>query len=179
MDTLPLDEINNLKAYLVQTEGRVTLSEVLDDVLDVLIVGWANGLEYAASVLGESKLTYSDLQSALDKKIDDKTYRDRVREHFENADLEGVVLVADTESHRLYNEAVYESAKRSGKAVFKTWETMEDDRVRESHVMLEGVKVPLDERFYSVSGDSALYPGGFETAEENCNCRCYLTLSTI
>ena len=178
MDTLPLDELNNLKSYLIQTEGRVTLDEVLDDVLDVLIVGWANGLEYASSVLGDSYLDYTDLQNALEFRIDDKTYADRVKEHFLDADFEGILRVADTESHRLYNEAVYESAKKSGKEVYKTWETMKDDRVRETHDYLEGVTVPLNERFYTIDGDSARYPGDFSLASNDVNCRCILSLST-
>jgi hypothetical protein len=178
METLPIDELNNLKAYLDLTfeKGEITLSEVLDDVLDVLVLGWANGLEYASSVLGSTYLDYSDLQKALDLKIEDKTYKDRVREHFEDLDVDGIIRVADTESHRLYNEAVFESAKASGKNVYKTWETMMDDRVRETHSYIEGVSVPIDERFYTSDGDSALYPGNFELAQNNVNCRCYLTL---
>jgi len=178
METLPIDELNNLKAYLDLTfeKGEITLSEVLDDVLDVLVLGWASGLEYASSVLGGTYLDYSDLQKALDLKIEDKTYKDRVREHFENLDVDGIIRVADTESHRLYNEAVFESAKASGKNVYKTWETMMDDRVRETHSYIEGVSVPIDERFYTSDGDSARYPGDFELAQNNVNCRCYLTL---
>lgn len=178
METLPIDELNNLKAYLDLTfeKGEITLSEVLDDVLDVLVLGWANGLEYASSVLGSTYLDYSDLQKALDLKIEDKTYKDRVREHFENLDVDGIIRVADTESHRLYNEAVFESAKASGKNVYKTWETMMDDRVRETHSYIEGVSVPIDERFYTSDGDSARYPGDFELAQNNVGCRCHLTL---
>ena len=178
METLPIDELNNLKAYLSLAfeRGEITLSEVMDEVLDILIIGWANGLDYASDVLGDSYLDYSDLQKALDLKIEDKTYKDRVREHFENLDIDGIVRVADTESHRLYNEAVFESAKASGKNVYKTWETMMDDRVRETHSYIEGVSVPIDERFYTSDGDSARYPGDFELAQNNVGCRCVLTL---
>lgn len=181
METLPIDELNNLKSYLslAMERGDITANEVEDEVLDILIIGWANGLDYASGVLGNSYLDYGDLQKALDKKIDDKTYKDRVREHFENLDIDGIIRVADTESHRLYNEAVFESARKSGKNVYKTWETMEDDKVRETHDYLEGVSVPLDERFYTFDGDSALYPGDFNTAENNCNCRCGITLSVM
>jgi len=178
---LPIDELNNLRAYLTLAfdRGDITLSEVEDEVLDILIIGWANGLEYASDVLGSSYLDYGDLQKALDLKIDDKTYRDRVREHFENLDVDGIIRVADTESHRLYNEAVYESAKASGKNVLKTWVTMEDDRVRETHSFIEGVSVPLEERFYTSDGDSARYPGDFDLAQNNVNCRCEISLQVI
>lgn len=177
METLPIDELNNLKAYLDLTfeKGEITLSEVLDDVLDVLVLGWANGLEYASSVLGNTYLDYSDLQKALDLKIEDKTYKDRVREHFENLDVDGIIRVADTESHRLYNEAVFESAKASGKNVYKTWVTMGDDKVRDPHVLLDGVTIPLDELFYT-DGVGAKAPGMFGVPELDINCRCVLEI---
>ena len=177
MDTLPIDELNNLKSYLDVAISRISVDEAIDDVLDVLIVGWANGLEYAASVLGGSYLDYTDLQESLEKRIDGKNYADRVREHFENGDVDGIIRVADTESHRLYNESVFESAKRSGKEVYKTWVTMGDDKVRDPHVLLDGVTIPLDELFYT-DGVGAKAPGMFGVPELDINCRCIITLTT-
>jgi hypothetical protein len=173
MKTLPLDELNNLESAL--KEGALTREEIEDAVLDVMLIGWANGLDYASSILGETRVNAVDLRDALDHKIDNKTYLDRLREHIDNNDIDGIVKVADTESHRLYNEAVFETAEKSGKTVYKTWNTMLDDRVREAHEWLQGVTVPLHEKFYT-EGDSALYPGDFGRADLNVGCRCVLEI---
>ena len=168
--SLPLDELHNLETAL--REVPLTREEIEDAVLDVMLIGWMNGLDYASGILGDTRVNAEDLRDALNHKIDDKTYLDRLREHIDANDLDGIVKVADTESHRLYNEAVFESAEKSGKEVYKTWSTMLDDRVRETHDFLEGVTVPLHEKFYTIDGDSALYPGDFGNASNNVNCRC-------
>ena len=59
----------------------------------------------------------------------------------------------------------------------KTWGTMLDDRVRDTHEYLEGVTIPIEAEFYSFRGGSTLYPGQWGIPEEDCNCRCYLTFS--
>jgi hypothetical protein len=52
---------------------------------------------------------------------------------------------------------------------------MDDDRVRDTHMFLEGVEVPMGERFYTFDGDSAMIPGDFALPENNINCRCTLS----
>lgn len=89
--------------------------------------------------------------------------------------------LAETETHRVLNEAILDSAldyakKNPEKTVMKTWVTMADDRVREPHEWLEGSTVPVDAYFYT-DGDRALAPGGFESAALNCGCRCILRIS--
>jgi len=89
--------------------------------------------------------------------------------------------LAETEAHRVLNEAILDSAldyakKNPDKTVMKTWVTMADDRVREPHEWLEGSTIPVDAYFYT-DGDRALAPGGFESAALNCGCRCILRIS--
>lgn len=88
--------------------------------------------------------------------------------------------LAETEAHRVLNEAILDSAleyakNNPEKTVMKTWVTMADDRVREPHEWLEGSTVPVDAYFYT-DGDRALAPGGFESAALNCGCRCILRI---
>lgn len=90
--------------------------------------------------------------------------------------------LAETEAHRVLNEAILDSALEYAKnnpdeTVMKTWVTMADDRVREPHEWLEGSTVPVDAYFYT-DGDRALAPGGFESAALNCGCRCLLSIKT-
>ena len=74
-----------------------------------------------------------------------------------------------------YNAAVFQGVKQTGhEAVTKTWVTMKDDRVRETHDYLEGTTVHYDCEFFTYDGDHSQYPGGFSKPENNVNCRCIL-----
>ena len=69
-------------------------------------------------------------------------------------------------------------ATETGRDVYKTWQTMQDDRVRETHDYLEGMTIPLKEKFKTLDMDEADAPGGFTLPENNVNCRCWLSYST-
>ena len=56
--------------------------------------------------------------------------------------------------------------------VYKRWKDVGDEKVRDTHQYLNGISVPLNDYFYSISGDYGRFPGDFKTAEENSNCRC-------
>ena len=56
----------------------------------------------------------------------------------------------------------------------KRWSAILDGKTRLTHDILDGTTVNVGEKFYSISGDSALFPGGFESAAENANCRCMI-----
>ena len=144
----------------------------------------------------EVEVNTSKMQTSIYKKIEGKTLADRLREYGKAKDFESIKRVADTESHRVYTDSQYDTAKevesQSRKSnsnppdvksksykVKKTWRTMLDDKVRDTHEFLEGVSLDLDERFYTFDGDSSLKPGGFEMAENNINCRCELQLSKV
>ena len=111
------------------------------------------------------------LSEVIYKKIDGKTFADRIAEY---DDAEKIKRVIETETHRCYNEGIQEVAEES--KAYKTWATMLDDKVRETHQYLEGVTVPWDDYFYTFDGDKALFPGGFEKAENCCGCRCEVYL---
>ena len=116
-----------------------------------------------------------EMQRSIEKRIDDKDFRDRIREYAPQGDAEAIVRVIDTDSTRVFNEGIVNAARRSG-ATTKTWQTMRDDKVRDTHFFLEGVTVPIDAEFYTYDGDRAYAPGDFTLAENNVNCRCVLTV---
>lgn len=89
---------------------------------------------------------------------------------------EAITRIAETETHRIANTAALDTAKYAG-AKSKTWVTMLDDKVRDTHDYLEGETVNIDEDFYTYDGDHASAPGLFELAENNVNCRCELLFS--
>lgn len=176
---MPYDELNTLKKYFSAEQaesGSIDPDDAEDEVLDLLIMAYTFGVQSASDALGISITAKSEkMMESIYKKIADKDFVERVREAAEAGDVADLALIAETDAHRVYSEAVIDAARQSGKAARKKWQTMKDDRVRDAHWALDGVAVGIDERFY-VDGDSAPGPGGFERADLNCGCRCWIDL---
>lgn len=89
-------------------------------------------------------------------------------------------LVA-TDGHRVRGAArqdAGEDLSTVGFDVTKTWRSMGDEKVRDTHFVLDGTTIGIDEYFHTVNG-KALAPGMFKVAEEDCNCRCILEIKTV
>lgn len=178
---LPIDELNNLQSYVKAVVGNnlnvdVNVTEIIDSVEDLLITAFVFGIDSLSLDLGkEISPDLDKMQQTIFKKIEGKTWTERVTEYLtQEGSAEEVNRVIDTETFRVYNEAKYEGAIENG-AKFKTWETMQDAKVRDTHETLQSITIPVTDYFYSISGDKALYPHGFDSASENVNCRCFLT----
>ena len=115
------------------------------------------------------------MSETVNKEIAGKTYADRVLEHAELGDAQSILKVAETDGNRVCNSGGLLGAR--GLAATKTWETMQDDRVRETHDYLQSMTVPIDEDFYTFDGDHAPCPGGFEDVNNNAGCRCFLSFN--
>ena len=85
---------------------------------------------------------------------------------------------AENMSNFLRNSFEFFEATEKGNAK-KTWHTMADNRVRETHVPLNGTTIPIDHLF--TVGESLMrYPKDASlgaSADEIANCRCWLTYS--
>ena len=178
---MTLDEINSFYEYInkVNAENRVrTDKQDLEDAIeDLLILAYMNGVEAVNKMLDAAiKADELDAARSVFAEIKGKTFVDRVREYAETEDVEAIRRVVDTETHRVYNEASMYAARKAG-AKEKTWVTMLDEKVRDTHDYLESMTIPIEDRFYTFDGDSADAPGGFENAENNCGCRCELEFS--
>lgn len=186
---MPFDELNALRQSLVYGQytddgGKQryvdTYADLEDEFEDILIMSYILGSRAAGEMLGiEPQMDASTLDKVINKKISGKTWRERLREQLDNGGtVEDIMRIAETESHRDTNEAIYEVAKGSGiQNLYKTWETMEDDRVREAHEEIQGQTVPFEDVFVTWDGHEARFPGDFDTAELNVNCRCFLSVS--
>ena len=169
---LSFDELNLLKS---QVEMGVMPTEALEDefeemLIDLYLMGFAD-----VQKLVETEPNAKDLREAVFRKFDGKDFRDRLREHSGN--VPDTLRVLDTDANRVYQAGQYDAAKRSGEKLFKTWRTMEDPKVRDTHDYLEGMKVPVEDDFYTYDGDHAPYPGAFEMASNNVNCRCGIDIT--
>ena len=186
---MPFDELNALRYSLVygqytDADGKrryvSTYADLEDEFEDILILSYILGNKVAGEMLGiEPTVDVDAMEKAVNKKIADKTWRERLREQLDGGGtVEDIMRIAETESHRDTNEAIYDMARASGMELYKTWQTMGDDRVREAHEEIQGQTVPFDDMFVTWDGHEARFPGDFDVPELNVNCRCFLSVST-
>ena len=182
---LPFDELNALSvnitsrfggdATLNREKSREDVEDIIDEMLDLFLLAYAQGNEVTNANLGSDWAPeLGDVMRVVDEEVAGKTWRERVEDYFANGGTGAdIVRIAETEAHRIANTAALDTAKRGG-AKAKTWVTMMDDRVRETHSWLESVTVGIDDEFYTDDGDHAPAPGLFTLAQNNVNCRCEL-----
>ena len=183
---LPFDELDHLNTEIRERCGKESLQkrdkreeeDIIDELLDLFLLAYAMGNSVTNdNLLSDYAPSVDDVMKVVDAKVAGKTWIERVEDYFANGGTgEDIARIADTETHRIANTAALDTAKQAG-ATNKTWVTMLDDRVRETHDYLEGMTVGIDEDFYTYDGDHASAPGLFELAENNVNCRCELLFS--
>lgn len=186
MSVLPFDEIHALvgQSYKDALKSGDARKKICDDLLAILIEVYRLGVAHAAESLHvELEDEIDELYEIAFMRIGGITFEDRVQNHLAADDKNGLLTLAESEAHRVFETAAFRAAKRAqdryGLLVGKRWNTMQDLRVRETHDYLEGKVVPLGEEFYTFDGDHAQYPGGFEKAENNVNCRCDCTYTRM
>lgn len=80
-----------------------------------------------------------------------------------------IIKIARTEVNTASNIGMHEAAEFNNKNI-KMWISRRDDRVRESHVLIDGEEQPMDS-YYS---NGCLYPGDPDgPPKEVINCRCF------
>lgn len=183
---LPMDELNRLDSEIRERFGKESLQkrdkreeeDIIDELLDLFLLAYAMGNSVTNDNLSSDYTPdVDDVMKVVDAKVAGKTWRERVEDYFANGGTgEDLARIADTETHRIANTAALDTARYAG-ARNKTWVTMMDDRVRDTHDYLEGETVDIDDDFYTYDGDHASAPGLFELAENNVNCRCELLFS--
>ena len=183
VQTFLFDEIDAFKRGLQALKSPVSedkskeLEDLSDEMLDLLISAYVYGVDDTNFLMGGNESPdLNEMRATIEMKIDGKDFRERIAEHLNEGDIGMIGTVADTDAMRAYNSAVLNTGEKLG-ATKKTWHTMEDEKVRDTHFPLDGVTVPKDAYFYTYDGDKALQPGLFEKAENNCGCRCFLEVS--
>ena len=165
------DELNNLRSDIERNIGNK--SKLMDMMEDWLMLAYADGKSDVEDQLhGETNRSIERIMDVTFAEVGGKTAFDRIEDDLDS--LEDLYMLFGNERQRVYNTAANDTAEDLG-AKFKTWRTMEDERVRDTHFYLENVTKPMNEPFYTYTGDSAMYPQNFTDAQNNINCRCYLT----
>lgn len=178
---LPFDEISALKLKVKRWAEDGSLktkdgkAECIDAILDLLILSYVYGNNAANEMLnGKSRISVDEMQKTVYRKVDGKTFADRVEEYAdEETAAEDIARVIETESHHAYDSSAESSAKSNG-AKRKKWRTMQDLRVRDAHEYLDGVVVGMSDDFYTFDGKHAPFPGAFNDAANDVRCRCWV-----
>ena len=142
------------------------------------------------------RIDVDDMNKSVFKDIAGKDWEQRVSEYYDSdsGTVDDVIRVVDTDMNRVYNDSVLDVGEKANRGkvertdtdipvpdatgrVMKTWVTMADDRVRDTHDYLEGMSVPINERFFTFDNDYGRYPGDFQLPQNNINCRCRISLS--
>ncbi len=193
----PFDQLSVLRSDLEQDfqlspdERKRKKQNRIDEILEMLIIAYMFGNESGNAMLyGDNGIQTTDLErpipiqtdsmnEAIFRKVADKNWEQRVSEYMdsETGTVDEIIRVVDTDMNRVYNDAILDVGERADGDVMKTWQTMLDDRVRDTHDYLENTSVPVDRRFYTFDGDSARYPGDFTLPQNNVGCRCRISLS--
>ena len=148
--------------------------ETEDSLLDLLIIAYAFGVEDVNKSTNSSiKVSRDKMYQSIYSKIDGKTWQDRLKEYDSMSQYK---ILADNELSRVFSDGQWDCANEIG-GLYKTWNDMGDDRVRDSHWYLGGMTIPLEEYFTTLNGNMTLYPRRFGIPEEDVNCRCWLTYS--
>jgi hypothetical protein len=122
---------------------------------------------------GRSPLNYKLRDKRYDKRVGSMTPEqvDRAvnayQRRMETFHANTVARTATVDAQRLGNHLAWEDAVEQGfvdgQRLFKTWITVQDDRVRDEHAAMQGERVPWD----------AVFSNGEEVpGESTWNCRC-------
>lgn len=182
---LPFDELNKFTVNLQERfpDGKLVVTDseeedIIDELLDLFLLAYAMGNEVTNENLSSNWMpSVDEVMNTVNAKVAGKTWRERAEEYFSSGGtVDDLIRIAETEVHRDANTAALETARKAG-AKNKTWITMMDEKVRDTHQYLEGMTVGIDEDFWTYDNDHASAPGLFEFAENNINCRCELLFS--
>lgn len=170
---------------------------ICDDLLELLLIAYTYGCEDVNEMLGTKIApTYDEMRESVYRKVAGEDFGQRVDKYLDQfaAEIEAssasssapgetptipkvptpplsdIMRIADTDSHRVYNEAGYTTAKQGG-ATTKKW-VCHFHNSRDTHIYLHDTEVPIDAEFYTFLGNHAMFPGEFGVAYEDCNCEC-------
>lgn len=164
------EEFIYMMSYMFYAYPDITVdmvNELRDRYMDVLID------------LGIAYSVYDELQRQADKfavEVIEATQRHKDDPYYYSEDR--ARLCAEDQSNFVYDIKEYSDALEQG-YTHKTWETVGDNRVRASHVEIEGTTIPLEEPFV-LWGGMMMHPHDDSLGVDESElvaCRCSLSFS--
>lgn len=190
------EEYEDILEGTFKDNQEVYVEKIMDKYLEMTNVDINATDEYSKSVIEKAVKTAGEIQDTtwknvvtipLSKATDEWFPEDRLAEFiksgigigasmFATAELlkwfsrNRANLIALNEANWKWNNEEFFDAKSSNRT--KIWHTALDERVRRTHIVLEGKEIGIDEDF-NVGGYPALYPLDSRLPiSETANCRC-------
>ena len=187
------------RAALIQAFG--TVAAVTPDIIRQAVNNPIAGLTLKDTLEKHRKDIIYDIKKNIGVGLSNgdrfTTMAKRISESLDG-DYKKAIRIVRTEAHRCresgYNDAATDlnNALKNGNAGYimaKTWQTMQDERVRPgkakgkakkyNHQKMDGVTIPQDELFELPSGATCMCPSQTGVAGEDINCRCYLSYDLV
>lgn len=173
-----------LTAWAVETDtlSRLSYSAVRPEVITAMIENPITGLTLSQRLeKNRAAIIYTIQQEITQGLVQGETYKQmakRIKGALEN-DVVKANRIVRTEAHRAVETGKLQAAEhahKNGVVMYKVWNSMHDQRVRDRHKHLDGTKIPVDEDF-KIGTDRAKAPGLFLRPENSINCRCFLSYS--
>lgn len=163
--------------YRDALEKHIPIDDILDDYIDDFA---DNFVEVTKRHIDEELIEFATVAwiAAEEGEEVERTDEHPVSDAYYISE-DRAILIGEEEANSDANYDDFRNAKADG-ATSKTWHTMLDNRVRETHRPLESKTIPID-NFFLVGDAMMLYPRDVEHAEDNpeeiCGCRCSVTYS--
>lgn len=179
-----------LTAWGIEKEARAKLGyttatlEMLQAMLDNPISGLSLNERLERQRVN---IVYSIKQQVTQGLLNNETYAvmaKRLKKELED-DVVKATRIVRTEGHRVQESAKHdaaEHAEKNGIVMVKTWNTLEDSRVRSKpknkadHRKLNNKTIPVNDLFDDGLSKGTV-PGLLPAAGSSINCRCFLTYS--
>lgn len=192
------EEYEDILEGTFKDNQEVYIDRIIDKYLEITDVSMTATDNYSRSVIDKAVKTASEIQETtwrnivtvpLSKAKDEWFPEDQMAEFIKSGIGIGTAMFATTEltkwlgkeranlialneANWKWNNEEYFDALETKKT--KTWHTALDERVRASHMSLEGVTIGINEMF-NVGGYPALMPlDSSLPISETANCRCTL-----
>lgn len=175
-DEMDVDDVNK------RTELAINLERIFRDLFYLAIIGETSRDEMIARLISEYsqeivasgyRPNYAHIERVCEDVVDN-TLEKIDTPYMTSTDRS--ILIAETETNNVANNDALEEAKANGMTE-KIWVTMADQKVRLTHMAIDGMTIGIDDLF-EVGEAQMRFPCdeelAYDSPQETVNCRCHL-----
>lgn len=175
-DEMDVDDVNK------RTELAINLERIFRDLFYLAIIGETSREELIARLISEYsqeivasgyRPNYAHIERVCEDVVDN-TLEKIDTPYMTSTDRS--ILIAETETNNVANNDALEEAKANGMTE-KIWVTMADQKVRLTHMAIDGMTIGIDDLF-EVGEAQMRFPCdeelAYDSPQETVNCRCHL-----
>jgi HK97 family phage portal protein len=125
-----------------------------------------------------NQTTADELQKIINEGVSNSESIEKISQSvigkFDEMSIARARMIARTEVNRAANKATQFGWQQTGLVKYQEWLSARDERVRDTHVAMDGQVHEFGQDFNSPSGASGPCPGQLGEPGEDINCRCVL-----